>query len=81
MSNFDNSINLEFLLSVLNRVCKKKYSSYYFVIIIFLNSGNLKFELDQIEKVPVECNEKSGMTQEGVMVNLEDLDLGIEKPT
>ncbi|XP_011666280.2 protein timeless [Strongylocentrotus purpuratus] len=46
--------------------------------------GNLKFELDQIEKVPVECEEKSGMTQEGVMVNLEDLDLGkeaMEKPT
>ena len=61
-----------------------KYSSDYFVIIFFLNSGNLKFELDQIEKVPVECEEKSGMTQEGVNFNLEDLDLGkdiMERPT
>ncbi|XP_063966901.1 protein timeless-like [Lytechinus pictus] len=41
-----------------------------------IQEANLKFELDKIKKVPVECKEMSGMTHEGVMVNLEDLDLG-----
>ncbi|XP_071488901.1 protein timeless-like [Diadema antillarum] len=41
-----------------------------------INKANLKFEMDQADKIPDEFKETTGLTQEGVMLGLEDLDLG-----